>query len=78
MLVPVGNSEDPGLQVCWLLLFADGSALGTVCAGEHSSVLVIMMDRPLLRGTEGSGVLREDRASSSLEGGRVCFSDLAS
>ena len=78
MLVPVGNSEEPGLQLCWLLLFVDGSALGTVCVGEHSSVLVVMMDRPLLRGTEGSGVFHEDRVSSSLEGGRVCFSDLAS
>ena len=51
---------------------------GTMCVGEHASVLVIMMGRPLLLGTEESGVLREDRVSSSLEGSRVCFSDLTS
>ena len=45
--------------------------------GEHASVLV-MMGGPVLPGTEEIGVLREDRVSSSLEGSRVCFSDLAS
>ena len=50
---------------------------GTMYVGEHASVLV-MMGRPVLPGTEESGVLREDRVSSSLEGSHVCFSDLAS
>ena len=48
-----------------------------MCVAEHASVLV-MMGGPVLPGTEEIGVLREDRVSSSLEGSRVCFSDLAS